>query len=435
MRKLGMRRLLPGTIVASMFLVGSGLVTGSGLEAETPLHPLDSGNRYYIAGNFEKAITNYALAVAADPESNYADTAIFQIGRCYAALDNWRDAESVFLKITQSFPDSPWADDAILDVARHHRRYASKQSQEKAIGLLTRLLRDYATRDLATTAMLELAESYLTLGTFPEAELWLNRVIQESTDVHLVPRASFLLGQLYANPNYPNRQLNKALEQFKKVITEYKSFPELPAVYFSMGACYQTMKEWRPAISNYRTVVELYPGSMFAALAQANLADCYREMRDYAKAAEELKTLVANYPIRPSHTNNESTQKFINTLMAAAKDRKKEPELIIEADNTSSKVDYVGNVKIEFRDLTISANQAVSDNEQHVVMLNGKVRLQEGARVTIEAEHAVLDVKRYEVTARGAVRLSQDLDGKRTDLTAIMVKYNFGSHRLSILEQ
>jgi tetratricopeptide (TPR) repeat protein len=92
--------------------------------------------------------------------------------------------------------------------------------------------------------------AYYELLSFNEAISELKRVIDESTDDHVIACAHNALGHIYAVKGY----YDDALYNFQKVIDFYSDNVD---VYFNIGITYLNLNQYEEAIREFRKVINL----------------------------------------------------------------------------------------------------------------------------------------------------------------------------------
>ncbi|MBN2055501.1 tetratricopeptide repeat protein [bacterium] len=425
--------------ITSLLMAGLLMTAPSMVRAEPPMHPFDLGNRSFIAGHFMDAIAFYTQAVEMDPESRFADTAAFQIARCYKESGQWEQAELILRGMPTSFPGSPWCDDALLELARYHAAKTTMEQYTKAAELYEKLVADFPYGDQAETAMIELAECYLILGRFGDVEPLLDRLLRRSQSMSLTAQAHYLIGQLHSHPSNPDRNLYKAIRRYTRIIRDYPDFAEMPAVYYALGANYQALRKWDDALSHYKKVVMEYPGSIFAAIAQSSIADCYRDKRDYKKAVEAFTDLVSNYPIRPAKENDQQVEKLIEQLKQSAQTSK--DSLRIKADRfenvmSNSKVtDYIGHVNIQLKDLTIEADRARIDLDRFLIYAAGAVSLRRAEGLKLVAESLHVNLRSFNALAEGKASVEKPDVETNEALNADAILCNLSSNSCELVAE
>ena len=161
---------------------------------------------------YSEAIVEYTKVLENYPGSEYADNALFEIGRCYRLLDNERKEEESLRKLVQDHSTSVLADDALLRVAEIHFERAQRDddSAERQIaqGIYTEVVSKYPDTGSEAIAHFQMGsmsykfddDLHIAATEFAECarvtELLLERIIAgEDTPLDLVvaPTANLLL--------------------------------------------------------------------------------------------------------------------------------------------------------------------------------------------------------------------------------------------------
>ncbi len=164
---------LAGLLLAVLMPVGTALAQSppaeQGLLSEelfTDSMALDAADRLFLAGDMRGAATAYKQALAAFPDSEYLDQALYRLGSALAELGRHDDAREYWERLLDQAPNSPFAEEVGAELlAIYHK----EGMWDRALDiLLTQLGR--APLDRKADLLREIASVRLSLGE-PERAL------------------------------------------------------------------------------------------------------------------------------------------------------------------------------------------------------------------------------------------------------------------------
>lgn len=256
---------------------------------------------YLSMGESEKAVQIYQEIIREYPRSEEAASAWFWIAQIYLK-DNRRElAEGALLHQISSYPKAPATADALnilADWAMEAKdfaaaeRYSTRLQKEfpdsdyapKAayrIGLIhlqrdlindaentfRRMLETPGSPDYADYAKLGLARVALARKSYADALVYVDEVIQNRSD-GLAAEAQFLKGEIY----FEQEDYRKAGLEYLKLRYLFESYPFwVVRGLYSAGLCYERLNQITDAIKMYRAILQKFPDSEYAALAQEHL--------------------------------------------------------------------------------------------------------------------------------------------------------------------
>lgn len=172
---------------------------------------------------------NYEQILIQAPESAYAPTACFKLGKLNEVLGHYDDAIAYYQKLLSTYPDNELAADGLLSMARIYQFHLNK-----------------------TDDAIQTYQQFLAF--YPENPARADAYLQQT---NLLIRVE----------NY-----SAAVENFKKIITEFPDSKLKDDVYFRLGTLYEHhMKDSMEAASWYQLLLKDYPGSSWASFARNKL--------------------------------------------------------------------------------------------------------------------------------------------------------------------
>lgn len=238
----------------------------------------DSAMDSYEQGNYQQSMNLFQELRNTFPDSPWADDAQYYIGFINESKFHlYIQAILSYYGVLLDYPDSPWADDAQLGIGNCY--YATKD-YGNAIKEYRKVLDFYPGSDLHPVAQYSIAQSYRKAEIYNDAIIEFQMVINLYPESTYAPPSQYFIGECY----YSLQQYNQAIVGFHKVINNYpqSSWPQedrliAPAAYFYIGYCNEKLENWMEALIAYQTIIDFYPkgkwddGTSIAADAQTRI--------------------------------------------------------------------------------------------------------------------------------------------------------------------
>ena len=207
------------------------------------------GRTLGLMGRREEATSTLAALLKTNPNSRYAEEAVFQQAQLAFEAGDYQPAVAGFSRLIESRPNSPLMPQALQ---KRGVAYANLQQQDKAVVDFQQVLSTYPRSEAASQALYNLQESLSALGRTEEFDAAL---------------AAFKV----QNPD------SKA--------TESVEFEAAKSLYLA--------EKYQPAILRLESYLKQYPESSLGADARFFLADSYLKTGDKQQGLTRLRAAVA----------------------------------------------------------------------------------------------------------------------------------------------
>jgi len=279
------------------------------------------GDCFFLKRDFFNAIKYYSLALEYSGNGN--DYAYYQKGLCQG-LSNMYDPKIVTLTtLLNKSPESPYADDALFEVAR---TWVLLQRYDEAIKAYEQLPVSYPNSKYASTSLLNAGLAYYNSGDFDLATATYKKVVDKYHGTEDARSALSALKNISVDQNSVNEYIAYAKEMginniqeqeedsltflaaeklyislnFEEAISAFdqynKTFSKGAYVltsYFYMADAHMQLSHPEEAMQCLEYIIK-QPRSMYTEQALAVLSATYYNEQLYAKALETYKRLLEN---------------------------------------------------------------------------------------------------------------------------------------------
>lgn len=223
------------------------------------------------------------------PSSSYVPNAIFERGRAYLVLEDFKQGEADFNTIINTYQSTQFVPRAMVQLGL---LYYNLGENDKAIGQYKKVIETFKSTPEARYAMTGLKNSYVDLNDV-ESYFAYVRTLQGYGDVNLTEKDSLLFTSgenLYMTGKY-----ERAVEVFQSYLNEFPAGSFLQNVQFYLAESFRQTGNNDAALSQYIAVAGV-PNNQFteqsltaAALIFFNKED-YKSSFDYYERLEKTST-------------------------------------------------------------------------------------------------------------------------------------------------
>lgn len=174
-----------------------------------------SAEAFFEKGNYAEAIRLYKQVIREYSNYDWAQKALFQMGRAYMKLKNWSQARESFQKYLKTYPDAEVSDEVNLYLAQ----ILTQQGQYgKAAAFYENILKMEDKEDLQVQAQYGLAEIYMAKQEYEAALMaYLRVLVVFYNHSQWVPQAMFKAGLCYEKLN----DIARAKQIYEEIRTDY----------------------------------------------------------------------------------------------------------------------------------------------------------------------------------------------------------------------
>jgi outer membrane assembly lipoprotein YfiO len=210
---------------------------------ETPEAQLEYASQLRLAGDYERAVSEYGKFFRFYPDSDLCAQAQFQVGELYEAQGDYERASSEYQKVVSNWPASDLFDRVMekqYEIAdRFYKegteraggfRFLRGRYVRRAMQTYQRVIENAPFGRAAARAQYRIAECYFTSGRYLEATYEYQKVLDEYPASEWAGQATYGLAMCYykqALPaEYDQTIARKAVEQFELFLRMHPGDPK-----------------------------------------------------------------------------------------------------------------------------------------------------------------------------------------------------------------
>jgi len=253
-------------------------------------------------GNFYDAIDWYENLVDDYPDSDFAPEAQFRIGICLEEEDELLNAFDAYQKLFDEYPGKGSLNEilnreyAIGEEFMNNRKrlflfFRIRSGLGTAEDIFRAILKNATFSKVSTRAQYSLGFVLQMQGDYTDAILEYNQVLTNYPGTEVIPLALFNIGVCYyeeaLSSDYDAGEVNKALQNFTRFIRRFPDNPNRTEAEEKIRELIDQKAEKAYAIANYynspdsftgariyyQEVIDKYPESRYARMAEKKLAE------------------------------------------------------------------------------------------------------------------------------------------------------------------
>ncbi len=298
------------------------------------------------------------------PSSPYVPNAIYERGRAYLVVQDFRRGEADFINIIANYPSSSYVPQAIVQLGL---LYYNQGENEKSVAQFRKVIENYPSTPEARYAMTGLKNAYVEMN---DVESYFSYVRNLGLgDVSVTERDSLLY--VSGENLYIAGNCTRASEVFSNYLKEFQNGSFRLNAQFYLAECLNSSGKKDEALGYYREVIKT-PNNQFMEQSLITASAILFGREDYSDAftyyetlekittIQEFKLTAMRGQLRSAYQDGDA-QKSILVSERIRKAAKVPEELLREAVFISAKAHYSLNEFDEaLKDFRITSNEVVS---------------------------------------------------------------------------
>ncbi|NNE92557.1 MAG: tetratricopeptide repeat protein, partial [Verrucomicrobiales bacterium] len=216
------------------------------------------------------AVANEVLAEARTLGGSILENAYVQLWQTYFAMENYNNAVAMSQRLMREFPESTFADQAMLQQANAFREQGKLPDAIRLFGSILRLqnspLKGEAQFGIAETyeKMAEDAASAQSEALYERAFVEFQKVYEQFPDSGRVGDAVAKMANFY----YQKQDYSRAIDVFENVLSDYPDANFLDVILFNYGRCLFRLERKAEARRMFDQLINEFPESTVASEAK-----------------------------------------------------------------------------------------------------------------------------------------------------------------------
>ncbi|MGR3309719.1 MAG: outer membrane protein assembly factor BamD [Candidatus Brocadiales bacterium] len=280
---------LPRILYAKlMWSRGTGWIDTDTLRRDLPHQRFRYATSLMIDGKFITAASEFQGIVDKYPDSELAEPSQFNAGHAYYLARDYKKAFNVLDELLVKFPGTRRRGE-VLEKAYRIASSLMEKKPRKAISMFEKIIQHNPLGPIAVDAQVKIAESHYHLLEYDEAVATYEKIIENYPNSEWVPYAQFQIPICKLDSTYYQDRNIGLLEQAREGFEEYMVInPEGPwveeakkkiekirlseaEIVFNTAEFYYRIKDPISATIYYKSVIQDYPGTIWAVKAEKTL--------------------------------------------------------------------------------------------------------------------------------------------------------------------
>ncbi|HOG06125.1 MAG TPA: tetratricopeptide repeat protein [Paludibacter sp.] len=294
----------------------------------------------YVAGLQKKYSTKISRLndlVKNYPKSEFADDALYEIGRAYIMLGNDAEALNTYRRLLSLLPNSNMARSAAYEIGMI---YQNQEKYPEAIKAYKAVIADYPGSVEAFTALQSLEGIYIEMNDVPAYLAYVNSLDMKSSRISVSHEDS--ISYIAAEKQYMNSSYRQAITGFRTYLNNYcPGGKYCTAAQFYIADSYYRLEDYEHALSEYQQLT-MIQGNQYMEEALTRSAEITYDQKRYGAALEYFEELIqaaqsserkntARLGVLRSSYQLKDYQKIISVVSDIVSDSKSGPEVLNEA--------------------------------------------------------------------------------------------------------
>ncbi len=239
------------------------------LGSKTAEATFRTGDTYFKAHEYEKAISTFRFVVEKHPYSPYAPTAQASIAQIFYNQKKYLETIREYQKFLDLYPNDEQAASIRKSLEMSYYQ-AGLENPTLAAEFINRFPRS----ELAAETRFSRARALFDSGEYEKAVQEFQLVVVNFPNSEISGDAQLLTAESYANLKW----WSDASEAYKKFLNYFPQHPQRPGVFYNLATVQFNLGEYEDALKGFQVVVDSFPDSEFFANAQKNVEQCQQKL-------------------------------------------------------------------------------------------------------------------------------------------------------------
>lgn len=220
------------------------------------------------------------------PESPYADDALYEVARTWVILERYDEAINAYKQLPYSYPNSKYASKALLNAGL---TYYNNGDLDNASSTYKQVVDGYQGSEDARAALLALKNISIDQNSVNEYIAY----AEEKGATNILEQEEDTLNFLAAEKLYIAQRFEESIDAFENYTKDYPNGVYKLVAYFYMADAHMQLSQADKAMTCLEYIVA-QPRSIYTEQSLAVLSATYFNEKNFAKALESYKRLLEN---------------------------------------------------------------------------------------------------------------------------------------------
>ncbi|MDA3852623.1 MAG: tetratricopeptide repeat protein, partial [Bacteroidales bacterium] len=242
------------------------------------------GDCFFLKRDFYNAIKYYSLAI--ERGGNGTDYAYYQKGFCQGMSQQYNPKIVTLTKLLNDAPESPYADDALYEVAR---TWVILERYAEAIKAYKQLPNSYPNSKYASKSLLNAGLAYYNSADFVNASSSYKQVVDNYQGTEDARSAMLALKNISIDQNSVNEYIAYAKEKGASNIQEQ----EEDSLHFLAAEKLYIAQRFDDAVNAFEKYTEEFSNGVYVLVSHFYMADAQMQLSQPDKAMKSLEYIIA----------------------------------------------------------------------------------------------------------------------------------------------
>lgn len=239
-----------------------------------------------MSHQYEPKIVTLNKLLNETPESPYADDALYEVARTWVILERYEEAIKAYKQLPFSYPNSKYASKSLLNAGL---AYYNSGDLDNASATYKQVVDKYQGTEEARSAMLALKNISVEQNSVNDYIAYAN----EKGAINVEEQEQDSLNFLAAEKLYISQQFDEAVSAFDSYTQQFPQGVYILQSYFYMADAYMQLSQPEKAMLCLEYIIN-QPRSIYTEQSLAVLSATYFNQQEYAKALDTYKQLLEN---------------------------------------------------------------------------------------------------------------------------------------------
>jgi len=252
---------------------------GDGTKA--PEAAFRSGDTYFKALEYEKAVGMFNFVIERHPFSEYGPPSQALIAQCFYNQKRYLDAVREYRKFLDLYPT-----DAQLPSVRKSLETSYYLAGQEDSAVMEDFLARFPQSELAAAGQYDKGRGLYDAGNYEAAVAELQKVVVNFPALPLAADAQLLTAEAYGGM----KQWPASAQAWQKFLDYFPQHEQRAGAYFNMATAYFNARDYKPSLKYFQTVVDSFPQSEYAQSARKNIDITRKQLGADEGEAEDTGT-------------------------------------------------------------------------------------------------------------------------------------------------